>query len=102
MLICSVLIVLNTTNAAGAQAGSELLVQTNWLAAHLNDSNVVILHLAPYRRSYDAGHIPGARFLPLSDVTVTRNGMPNQLPVVDDLKAASERVGIGDRSRVAI
>lgn len=101
-LICLVVIVLGTANAAGSQPGSKLLVQTTWLAAHLNDSNVVILHVAPNRTSYDAGHIPGARFMPLSDVAISRNGLPNQLPVVDALKAAFERVGIGDRSRVVI
>jgi len=101
-LICLVLIVMGTANATGSEAGSKLLVQTGWLAAHLNDSNVVVLHVAPNRTSYDAGHISGARFLPLSDVAVTRNGIPNQLPTVDAMKIAFERVGVGDKSRVVI
>jgi thiosulfate/3-mercaptopyruvate sulfurtransferase len=101
-LICLVLIVMGTANATGSEAGSKLLVQTSWLAAHLNDSNVVILHVAPNRSSYDAGHISGAYFLPLSDVAVTRNGLPNQLPTADAMKTAFERVGVGDKSRVVI
>jgi thiosulfate/3-mercaptopyruvate sulfurtransferase len=101
-LICLVLIVAGTANVTGSEAGSKLLVQTGWLAAHLNDSNVVVLHVAPNRNSYDAGHISGARFLPLSDVAVTRNGIPNQLPTVDAMKIAFERVGVGDKSRVVI
>ena len=79
-LICLVLIVTGTANATGPEAGSKLLVQTSWLAAHLNDSNVVILHVAPNRNSYDAGHISGARFLPLSDVAVPRNGIRTNSP----------------------
>ena len=101
-LICLVLIGMGTANATGSEGGSKLLVQTNWLAAHLNDSNVVVLHVAPNRSSYDAGHIPGARFLPLSDVAVTRNGLLNQLPTVDAMKTAFEHVGIGDKSHVVI
>jgi thiosulfate/3-mercaptopyruvate sulfurtransferase len=101
-LICLVLIGMGTANATSSNAGSQLLVQTNWLAAHLNDSNVVVLHVAPNRTSYDAGHIPGARFLPLSDVAVTRDGIPNQLPTVDAMKIAFERVGVGDKSRIVI
>ena len=101
-LIGLALIALGTANATGSQAGSKLLVQTSWLAAHLEDSTIVVLHVAPTRSSYDAGHISGARFLPLSDVAVTRNGIPNQLPAVDAMKAAFERVGIGDKSRVVI
>jgi thiosulfate/3-mercaptopyruvate sulfurtransferase len=99
---CLVLIVLGTANATGSQSGSRLLVQTNWLAVHLNDSNVVVLYVAPNRTSYDAGHIPGARFMPLSEVAVSRNGIPNQLPPVDAMKAAFERMGIGDKSHVVI
>ncbi len=101
-LIFLVLTALATANATGSQTGSQLLVQTNWLGDHLKDSNVVVLHVAPNRTFYDAGHIPGARFLPLSDVAVTRNGFPNQLPTVNALKAAFERVGVGDKSRVII
>ena len=101
-LICLVLMVMGTANATSSQTGSKLLVQTSWLAAHLNDSNVVVLHVAPNRTSYDAGHIPGAHFLPLSDVAVTRNGLPNQLPTVDAMKKAFERVGVGDKSQVVI
>ncbi len=95
-LICLVLIVTGTANATGPEAGSKLLVQTSWLAAHLNDSNVVILHVAPNRNSYDAGHISGARFLPLSDVAVTRNGIPNQLP---NRRCYEDRLRAGRRWR---
>jgi len=79
-----------------------MIVQSDWLAQHLSDRNLVILHIGVDRSSYHAGHIPGARFLALSDIVVTRNGVPNQLPPVDNLKATFERLGVGDRSRVVI
>ena len=101
-LICLVLIASGMANATGPQAGPKLLAQTGWLAAHLNDSNIVVLYVASNRATYDAGHIPGARFLPVSDVAVTRNGLPNQLPTVDAMKTAFERAGIGDTSQVVI
>ena len=44
------------------------VVSTQWLADHLNDPNVVVLHLATIRRDYTSGHIPGARFLWFNDV----------------------------------
>ena len=98
LMVCLLLAV--PANAAGSQ--SKLLVETGWLAAHLSDSNVVVIHVAPSRASYDAGHIPGARFLPLSDVAVTRNGIPNQLPEVNALKAAFEKVGVSDSSHIVL
>ncbi len=81
---------------------SSMLVQPSWLAAHLYDRNLVILHVGTDRNSYYAGHIPGARFLALSDIAVTRNGIPNQLPPASELKGTFERLGVGDRSHVVI
>ena len=56
--------------AAGAQPAKfdSPIVSTQWLADHLNDPNVVVLHLANIRRDYTSGHIPGARFLWFNDV----------------------------------
>ncbi|HEV2398875.1 MAG TPA: sulfurtransferase [Candidatus Sulfotelmatobacter sp.] len=81
---------------------SHMLVPTNWLAQHLSDRNLVILHVGANRASYDAGHIPGARFLALSDIAILHNGIPNQMPPAESLKATFERLGVGDRSRVVI
>jgi len=100
ILIC--LLAIGLGHAANPAAGSKLLVQTDWLAAHLSDSNVVVIHVAPSRAAYEAGHIPGARFLPASDVAVTRNGVPNQLPASDVLKSAFERVGVSNKSHVIL
>jgi 3-mercaptopyruvate sulfurtransferase SseA len=40
-----------------------VFVTTSWLAEHINDPSLVILNVAPIRRDYMRGHIPGARFL---------------------------------------
>ena len=80
----------------------DILVSADWLAKHRTDTNVVILHVASERAEYDAGHIPGAVFLPLSDVVVTRNGVLNELPDDADLQRAFERAGAGDGKRVIV
>jgi thiosulfate/3-mercaptopyruvate sulfurtransferase len=84
------------------QNPANMLVQTDWLAAHLSDKNLVVLHVGADRTAYDAGHIPGALFLRLSDIAVTRNSIPNELPPVADLKTTFENLGIGDHSRVVL
>jgi len=81
---------------------SDMLVSTDWLAQHLNDPKVVILQVSRDRTAYDAGHIPGARFLALSDLVVTREGVLNELPPAADLKALFERSGVSDDSRVIL
>jgi thiosulfate/3-mercaptopyruvate sulfurtransferase len=88
--------------AKQSQSPANMLVQTSWLASHLSDKNLVILHVGANRATYNAGHISGARFLALSDIAVTRNGIPNELPSVNDLKAVFERLGIGDHSNVVL
>ena len=68
------------------------------LAAANPDRPAAILHVARDRSHYDAGHIPGARYLAFSDLVITRDGIANELPPTEQLKAAFTRLGIGDRA----
>jgi thiosulfate/3-mercaptopyruvate sulfurtransferase len=88
--------------AAKTPPTRTMLVQTSWLANHLNDRNIVLLHVGVDRKAYDQAHIPGARFLSLSDIAITRNGIPNELPSAAVLTRAFEGVGVGDKSRVVL
>ena len=81
---------------------SEMIVSTAWLAGHLNDPKVVILHVARARAHYDEGHIPGARFAGWDEITATRDGVPNELAPVADLQKLFERLGIGDDARIVL
>jgi thiosulfate/3-mercaptopyruvate sulfurtransferase len=87
---------------AAPKVRPEMLVSTEWLAQHLKDPKVVVLHVSRDRAVYDAGHIPGARLLPYADLLVTRDGVPNELPPVADLKALFERAGVSDGSRIIL
>jgi thiosulfate/3-mercaptopyruvate sulfurtransferase len=80
----------------------EMLVSTDWLAQHLSDPKLAILHVAANRTAYDAGHIPGARFVLLGDLAITRNGVPNELPPDADLKRVLEAAGVSDDTRVIV
>ncbi|HEX8393299.1 MAG TPA: sulfurtransferase [Longimicrobium sp.] len=84
------------------QWNESLLVSTERLAARLNDPRVVVVHVGRDRTSYDAGHIPGARFLPLSSIVTERDGNPNELPDAAALETALEAAGISDNSRVVL
>ena len=88
--------------AAAPALRSDMLVSTAWLAQHLNDPKVVVLQVSRDRTAYDAGHIPGARFLALSDIVTTREGILNELPPAAALKSVLERAGVSDDSRVIL
>jgi thiosulfate/3-mercaptopyruvate sulfurtransferase len=88
--------------AAAPAVRSDMLVSTGWLAEHLKDPKIVILHVSRDRMAYDMGHIPGARFVALSEIAVTREGILNELPPAAALKNLFERVGVSDDSRVIL
>jgi thiosulfate/3-mercaptopyruvate sulfurtransferase len=97
-------------------AHPEYLVETEWLAAHLNDPDLVVLdcttHLIPDpkityvvksgREDYEKGHIPGAQFLDLQADLSDNEQLPLRfmLPKAADFAAAMRRFGISDTSRV--
>jgi thiosulfate/3-mercaptopyruvate sulfurtransferase len=87
---------------AVAASRPDMLVSTDWLAQHQNDAKVVVLHVAANRTAYDAGHIPGARFVALSDLAITKDGIPNELAPVADLKRVLEAAGVSDDTRVIL
>ena len=87
---------------AGQKVRSEMLVSTDWLAKHIKDKDVFVIHVASERKHFDDGHIPGARFLSSKEILVTRNGVANELPDVADLQKAFERLGVGDTGRIVI
>lgn len=85
-----------------AHVRSEMLVSTSWLAEHLNDRDLVVLYVGRSRSGYDAGHIPGARFLPLDELVEQHKNSLNDLPSSAALQAVFESLGVGDHSRVVL
>jgi thiosulfate/3-mercaptopyruvate sulfurtransferase len=80
----------------------SLIVSTEWLAQHLNDSSLVLLQVGQ-KDEYVAEHIPGAQFITLADVSTPRGeGLALELPPVAQLKAAFEKLGVTDKSRIII
>jgi len=81
---------------------SEMLVSTKWLADHLKDPNVVLLHLADNMSDYKRGHIPGARYLSMKKITTDNGPISTELPSVDQLQKTFSELGVGDNTRVVI
>ena len=89
-----------------AQEPSALLVEVDWLSQHLNDQRLVVLHVGD-KSAYDAGHIPGARFITEEDVTAPHDhsnpkDLMLELPPADALRAKVASFGISDDSRIVV
>jgi len=89
-----------------AQEAPALLVEADWLSQHLNDRGLVVLHVGN-REEYNAGHIPGARFITEEDVSAPHDhsnpkDMMLELPPVETLRAKAASFGISDDSRIIV
>lgn len=88
----------------------KTLVSTEWLAAHLSDPDLRILDASWYlpgdsrdpRAEYDAAHIPGARFVEISDISDARSELPHMVPPVEKFISRMRALGIGDGHQVVV
>jgi thiosulfate/3-mercaptopyruvate sulfurtransferase len=80
----------------------ELLVSADWLSAHLQEPNLVVLCIAQDAHFYERGHIPGARLVRLTDITEERDGVPHGLPSVEKLQAVFSSAGVNDDSKIIL
>lgn len=84
-------------------APTPRLVSAAWLAEHLNDADLVLLHVGN-ARDY-ATHIPGARLLTLADVSVSdqsETGLNLQMLPAEQLRQKLESFGISANSRIVV
>jgi len=104
-------------NAPAGFVHPEFLVETRWLAAHLDDPGVVVLdcttHLLPTpgatykvvpgREDFERGHIPGAQFADLqADLSDDNTALRFMLPGAGAFALAMERFGVSDATRVVL
>ena len=89
---------------AAESAALSLVVSPAWLAAHLDDPDLVLLHVGD-AEAYRAKHIQGARHAAVTDLSVSAKdgeGLVLELPPADDLRHRLEALGISNASRVVV
>jgi thiosulfate/3-mercaptopyruvate sulfurtransferase len=88
--------------AAQTPAFDSPIVSPEWLSQHLNDPDLVVVHLASNRREYNTGHIPGARLWWSGALMPSNPDLTSELPPVATLDSIVESLGISDNSKVVI
>jgi thiosulfate/3-mercaptopyruvate sulfurtransferase len=101
-LAFSALFFLTLAGAAPPAPRAAMLVSSGWLAQHLSQPNLVILHVGP-EQSY-AQHIPGARYVTGNGLSTPMREGQNmlELPNAVELRAELARLGISDNSRIVV
>src|SRR5882672_934534 len=110
--IAALLAVCTFSSAANAQPArstrTDLLVTPAWLAEHLQDVNLVLLHVGIMdgKAEYGKAHIPGARYVDMSDVSISSmnhtDSLMLEMPTADKLRAQLAALGISDNSRIVV
>jgi len=88
----------------------KTLVSTAWLADHIRDPDLRILDASYYlpdmgrdaRAEYDAGHIPGARFFDIDDISDHRSDLPHMAPPPEKFMSRLRKLGVGDGHQVVV
>lgn len=91
---------------ASAQSAPGLTISTAWVAEHLKDPDLVVLHVGP-PAGYPAAHVPGARLAAAAAFSVTGQGADGtpltlQMPDAETLRKGLESLGISDSSRIVV
>jgi thiosulfate/3-mercaptopyruvate sulfurtransferase len=86
------------------------LVSTQWLAQHLKDPDLRVIDASWYlpdqnrnaRAEYDAGHIPGARFFDIDEISDQRSALPHMAPPPEKFISRMRAMGVGDGHQVVV
>ena len=92
------------------QGAAQWLVETDWLAKHLDAPDIAILdatfHLPgtgrDAAREFSDAHIPGAQFFDIEEISDPASSLPHMLPPPEKFSSRVRKMGIGDGMRVVV
>ncbi len=91
-------------------SAKQWIVETDWLAEHLDAPDLVVFdgswHLPTTGRDpkaeYLAGHVPGALFFDIDDLTDEKSSLPHMLPSTVKFASRMKKMGVGDGIRIVV
>jgi len=88
----------------------QTLVSTVWLEQHLKDPDLRVFDASWYlpnagrdpKAEYERGHIPGARFFDIDEISDLRSEMPHMVPPVEKFISRMRAMGVGDGHQIVV
>ena len=87
---------------APVQDTPGVLVSVDWLAEHLQDSSIVLLHVGMPTARASGEFIPGARFLNYQEIVQVRDSLIVEMPPIEELIEPFEVAGVSDGTLVIL
>lgn len=92
------------------QVAAQWLVETGWLAKHLDAPDIIVLDATLHlpgsgrdgAREFGEGHIPGALFFDIEEISNSASSLPHMLPAPEKFSSRVRKMGIGDGMRVVV
>ncbi|MDA7946579.1 MAG: 3-mercaptopyruvate sulfurtransferase [Hyphomicrobiaceae bacterium] len=89
---------------------AKWLVETDWLAAHLDAPDVVVIDASWYlpgvprnpHEEYLEARVPGAVFFDIDEICDKSSPLPHMLPSPEQFSSRMRKMGIGDGMRVIV
>jgi thiosulfate/3-mercaptopyruvate sulfurtransferase len=78
------------------------VVSVAWMEENMSDPDIVILHVAPVKRDYNNGHIPGARFLWPGYVIISTETESTLPAPPEDITRLMRSLGVNNNSHVIL
>jgi thiosulfate/3-mercaptopyruvate sulfurtransferase len=86
------------------------LVSTEWLAQHLHAPDLRVVDASWYlpamgrdpKAEYAAGHIPGAVFFDIDEISDSASPLPHMMPPPEKFTSRVRRLGLGDGNRIVV
>ena len=88
--------------SAAAYGNPQLLVDTQWLAGHLNDPDLRIIDMRNSPEEYAAGHIPGAVHLSVNQIRLALKESGFAMPPDYEIEERLGQLGITKETMVVI
>lgn len=105
MAALAAMMLLATTQGLAWAAGygnPQLLVDTPWLAGHLNDPDLRIIDMRNNPEEYAAGHIPGAVHLPINQIRLALKESGFALPPDYEIEERLGQLGVTKETMIII
>jgi thiosulfate/3-mercaptopyruvate sulfurtransferase len=105
LILAAALSLVPVQSRAGMSPREQLLISEQWLAAHLGDEGLVLLHIGP-QEDFEAEHIPGAQHVDFNDLAAPHDHAAGdlmlELPEPAHLQRSLRGLGIENDSKIVV